>query len=357
VARPVGELLALAALIVTVVVLMIALEDGDAPGSLRDQAAAFLARLVSQAAIAPAIALAVGLVPAWTLGLTIRARAEATARADRLAYDLARSRHQVERLRSTLAGRDDLLLTLVHELRTPLTHVVGYAELLSGGARSRHPREIGEMSAAIQSASTTMLRLMDDLVETTRTQSDGFSLKTRPVDLVHLIRGVVVGYDAQMQARHDLPLHQLTLDLPDHWLAVLADPERVHQVLANLLTNAVSYSPGGGEIRVGAQQLGGQVRVEIADHGIGMDIEEQRQAFDRFYRAAEGSAVREHGSGLGLAIVKDLVEAHGGEVGVSSQPGVGSTFWFTLQAADERAIGLEPPRLTTQQRSHARRLG
>jgi signal transduction histidine kinase len=348
VARSAGEILALAALVLSAVALIVVLDDGDAPGSLRDQAAAVLTRLESQANVATAIALVVGLILAWTLALAIRARDDATARADRLARDLARTRHQVERLRSTLAGRDELLLAVVHELRTPLTHVVGYAELLSGGARPRHPEEVGEMSGAIQSASTTMLRLMDDLVETTRAQADGFSLKTRPVDLVHLIRGVVAGYDAQTQA------HQLTLDLPDHWLAVLADPERVHQVLANLLTNAISYSPGGGEIRVSAHQAGDQVRVEISDRGIGMDAEDQRRAFDRFYRASKGRAVREQGSGLGLAIVKDLIEAHGGEVGVSSQPGVGSTFWFTLQAADERVTGSEA-RLTTQQRTHAPR--
>src|SRR6185295_608397 len=123
-----------------------------------------------------------------------------------------------------------------------------------------------------------------------RAQTEGFGLKTRPVDLVSLIRGVVAGYDVQEQQ------HRLTVDLPDHWLAVLAD----------LLTNAISYSPDGGEIRVRARALGDQVRVEIEDHGIGMAPEDQRRAFDRFYRASEGRALRQHGSGLGLAIVKDL---------------------------------------------------
>jgi two-component system phosphate regulon sensor histidine kinase PhoR len=83
------------------------------------------------------------------------------------------------------------------------------------------------------------------------------------------------------------------------------------------------------------------VRVEIEDHGIGMAPEDQRQAFERFYRASAGRALRQHGSGLGLAIVKDLIEAHGGQVGVTSQPGVGSTFWFTLFLTDERAVSAE----------------
>jgi signal transduction histidine kinase len=340
--RSAGEILAFAALFLSALALIVVLDDGDAAGSLRDQAAGVLSRLEGQANISTVIALLVGIVLAWALALAIRGREDAAARADRLAHALAHSHEQVERLRSTLAERDQLLLAVVHELRTPLTHVVGYAELLSGGARPRRADEIGEMSAAIQAASTTMLRLMDDLVEATRAESEGFSLKTRPVDLVHLIRGIVAGYDAQDDA------HRVRLDLPDHWLAVRADPERIHQVLANLLTNALSYSPGGGQVLVSARQIGERVRVEIIDHGIGMSPEEQSRAFDRFYRATGGRALREHGSGLGLAIVRDLVQAHGGEVGVSSQQGIGSTFWFTLPTAEDRSNPAEPRPVTQQ---------
>lgn len=347
-ARSAGEILALAALFLSALALIVVLDGGGAPGSLRDQADGFLGRLEGQANVITAIAVLVGLFVAWALALAIRSRDDAVTRADRLSRALATSQHQVERLRATLQERDELLLAVVHELRIPLTHVVGYAELLSRGGRPRHPDEVGEMSAAIQGASTTMLRLMDDLVEATRVQSEGFSLKTRPVDLVHLIRGIVAGYEAQEEA------HQVTLDLPDHWLAVRADPERIHQILANLLTNAISYSPDGGEVRVSARQAGERVRVEIADHGIGMDAEDQRRVFDRFYRARRGREIREEGSGLGLAIVRDLVEAHGGEVGLSSEPGVGSTFWFTLPAADDRPVTSEP-RLTVHKPAPAPR--
>jgi signal transduction histidine kinase len=349
VARSAGEVLLLAAGVTGVVALIVALDDGETASPLEKGAATLFDVLESYASVVVAVTILVGLILTWALAMSVRARADASARADRLAHDLARMRSQAERLREILAGRDDLLLAVVHELRVPLTHVVGYAELLSGGARPRHPKEVGEMSAAIQSASTTMLRLMDDLVETTRAQAVGFSLKPRPVDLVHLIRGVVAGYEAQFQAQDQLASHRFVLDLPDHWLAVSADPERIHQVLANLLSNAISYSPSGGEIRVSARQIGGRVRVEIADEGIGMDAEDQRLAFDRFYRASRGRAVREEGSGLGLAIVRELVEAHGGELGVSSQAGVGSTFWFTLQVADERVSGAQVG-LTAQSR-------
>ena len=334
-ARSAGEILAVAALCLSVLALIVVLDDGAEAGSLRAPAMDLLARLWDPVDAVTVLALLGGVILAWALALALRSGDEAAARADRLAGELADSHDRLDRLRATLRGRDELLLAVVHELRTPLTHVVGYAELLSGGARPRRPDEIGEMSAAIQAASTTMLRLMDDLVETTRVDAEGFTLKTRPIDLVQLIRALVAGYDVRS------PVHQVTLTLPDRWLAVRADPERIHQVLGNLLTNAISYSPAGGEIAVTARPIGDRVRVEIADHGIGMDAEEQRRAFDRLYRTSGGRAVREHGSGLGLAIVKDLIQAHGGDVGVTSQPGAGSTFWFTLPAVDDRAVASE----------------
>jgi signal transduction histidine kinase len=332
VTRSAGEILALAALLLSAVALVAVLDDADAPGSLREQAAIAFARLVGQPALVVGIVTVVAITLGVALALAVRSRDDAEARAARLTGELAVARRQAEELKTLLAGRDEQLLAVVHELRTPLTHVVGYAELLSSGARPRHPNDVGEMSAAIQSASTTMLRLMDDLVEATRVRAEGFGLKTRPVDLANLIRSVVAGYEAQQQR------HRIMLDVPEHWLAVLADPERMHQVLANLLTNAISYSPGGGEICVRARQQDRQVRVEIEDHGIGMTTEDQGRAFERFFRSSEGRSLREQGSGLGLAIVKDLVEAHGGTVGVRSQPGVGSMFWFTLHVADEGAL-------------------
>ena len=340
--RSAGEILALAALLFSAVALVVVLDDAEAPGSLRMQASTLVERLQEQVNTVTVLALVVGFVLTAALIVAMRGRDLATARADHLADELGSASQDIDRLKSTLQARDRVLLAVVHELRTPLTHVVGYAELLSGRSRPRHASEIGEMSTAIQSASSTMLRLMDDLVEATQSQADGFSLKSRPVDLGNLIHGAVVGFDVQQST------HRITVDLPDHWLAARADPERVHQVLANLLMNAINYSPGGGEIAIRARVLGDQVRVEIEDHGIGLSPEDQRKVFERFYRASSGRSLREQGSGLGLAIVQDLVEAHGGQVGVRSQLGKGSTFWFTLPMADERVAESEPRALPPQ---------
>jgi signal transduction histidine kinase len=327
--RSAGEVLALLALILSVVALVVVVGDGEVPGSLRLPLGNLVARFGQDTDTIVALAILAAVALAALLGIVSRARAASVQRATRLARELTISRRQIDHLKETLRTRDEFLLAVVHELRAPLTHIVGYAELMSGGVRPRHPDDLVEMNAAVQNASITMLRLMDDLVEVTRIQSDGFNLRPRPVDLVQLVRGAAAGCDV-----HD-GLHHLRLDVPDHWLMVMADPERIRQVLVNLLTNATLYSPDGGEIRVSAQTAGHQVRIEVQDHGIGVAADEQARIFERFYRANDGRALREQGSGLGLAIVKELIEAHGGEVGVSSKPGVGSTFWFTLPSASE----------------------
>lgn len=346
-ARSAGEALALVALVFSSGALLVLLDESAWSAPLRVQVAGVLVFTNPEGHVnlVMALILGVSLVLAFGLAFAVRTRDEMEARAELLAREVHGSRTSVERLTSTLAARDELLLTVVHELRAPLTYVAGYAELLSSGARPRSAQEVSEMSAAIQSASATMLRLVDDLVEATRLQEPGFTLKTRPVDLSTVIRGIVAGYSVHSS------MHRFTLDLPSGWLAVRADPERIHQVLANLLTNAVNYSPAGGNIEVRARQLGDLVRVEVQDHGIGMAPEDQRRAFDRFYRASEARSLHGDGSGLGLSIVRDLVEAHGGHVGLVSRPGRGTTFWFTLHATDEYALAPEAARPAPQNAS------
>jgi len=295
--RSAGEALAVLALILSTLALVV-LDDGDLPGSLGSQVGSFAGRLEQQVDATIALALLPAVALAAVLGLVARARAAATVRANRLARELGSCRGQIEHLKETLRSRDAFLLAVVHELRTPLTHVVGYAELMGGGLRPSRPDEVAQMSAAIQNASTTMLRLMDDLVEVTRLQIDGFNLRPRPVDMVQLVRGAAAGCDVRDGRHH------LTMDLPEHWLMVLADPERIRQVLINLLTNATIYSPEGGEICVRARPNGHLVRIEVTDHGIGVPAEERERIFERFYRSKDGRALREQGSGLGLAIVR-----------------------------------------------------
>lgn len=349
VARSAGEILALAALLISALALVVVLDDGDAPGSLRDLATGLLMRLQEQMNAATVLAIVVTLVLAVSLLVTLRARDIAAARAEEAARDLADLSQEANRLRALVQTRDDALLAVVHELRTPLSHVVGYAELIASRRRPQHPDSLEEMTSAIQSASSTMGRLLEDLVEATRVQAEGFSLHTRPVDLGSVIQGTVGGFGTHH------PTHRLSVDMPEHLIVVQADPQRVHQVLANLLTNAISYSATGSEIVVRVRNQHQQVRVEIEDHGIGLDPADRQQVFERFYRASDGRRLREQGSGLGLTIVKDLVEAHGGRVGVRSERGQGSTFWFTLPLTEERAHAAEAAPSATPATTHVAR--
>jgi signal transduction histidine kinase len=233
-------------------------------------------------------------------------------------------------LEAPVAGGDDFVLAVSHELRTPLTHVHGYAELMTDEGRALEIEELREMALEVRRASSTMLRLVDDLLDYSRLRSGRFELRRASLDLGELIRSVAAGFV------HRPDLHRIVLDLPDEPLPVRADGDRLRQVLGNLVSNAIRYSPEGGEVRIRAGRTAESVRVEVTDHGVGIPPEERELVFESFYRGTGGLVSPSPGSGLGLAIVKHLVEAHGGTVGVESSPGRGSTFWFVL-AADHTA--------------------
>jgi signal transduction histidine kinase len=147
-----------------------------------------------------------------------------------------------------------------------------------------------------------------------------------PLDLAALVR------EAVQEQRLSAATRRIELDAPDEALLVLADADRLGQVLTNYLTNALKYSEPGRPVAVTARRLGTQTRVEVRDQGPGLTPEQRERLFERFYRVPDievmsGSGV---GLGLGLYISKTIVEQHGGVVGVESAPGQGSVFWFTL---------------------------
>src|SRR3954470_14519175 len=124
--------------------------------------------------------------------------------------------------------------------------------------------------------------------------------------------------------------HRLDLQLPDGPVTALGDRDRLAQVVANLLSNAIKYSPDGGRVCVEGAMNGSKVTVAVRDEGIGIPADQQAQVFERFFRAETPEAHSIGGTGLGLALCRELVEAHGGRIGFESEPGRGSTFWFTL---------------------------
>jgi len=234
--------------------------------------------------------------------------------------------------------RRNMVNDVAHELRTPLSNIRGYLEALRDGLARPSPALIDSLYEEVM----LLNRLVEDLQELTLAEAGQLKLVRQPVALVEIVERVVSIFQPQTTAKGLTVRAELPTDLP----LVDADPDRVGQVLRNLLSNAVTYTPPGGEIVVAARAVGSDtsatpvlssveglstwVEVSVRDTGIGIAPEHLPYVFERFYRADKSRARATGGAGLGLAIVKQLVEAHGGRVWAESTPGVGSVFAFTL---------------------------
>jgi signal transduction histidine kinase len=227
-----------------------------------------------------------------------------------------------ERKAQAQRGRDFVRL-ISHELRTPLTAILGYAQLL-------HRRGVydDKAVATIIAQGRQLNRLVDDLLDVSRLEAGELQLRRSRMDLVAVARA------ALEQAQLSSPLHRLRLTSPDEALEGWWDRGRLGQVFANLLGNALKYSPAGGEILLTIDDLGSTVRVSIEDEGLGIAPAALPHLFDRFYRAP-ATATQFQGLGLGLHVTKALVEAHGGWIQVESLLGCGSVFSFVLPRSDQ----------------------
>ena len=225
------------------------------------------------------------------------------------------------------AARMEFLSRLSHELRTPLNAVLGFSELmLLDQADALSPNQQRRVQL-IGGAGRHLLRLVDDVLDISSIDSGHFSVERRPTPLAPVLASAAALVASEVQA-HDI---QLALEAPPASLSVLADEQRLGQVLANLLSNACKYNRYGGRVRVRTEVQGDEVQIAIEDQGQGLDAAEQAQLFQPFKRLPATAHLG--GTGLGLSIVKLLMEQMGGTVSVSSQPGMGSVFTLTLRAA------------------------
>jgi signal transduction histidine kinase len=232
---------------------------------------------------------------------------------------MARSLNQQEALRR------NLMADIAHELRTPLTVVRGDLEALLDGVFEATPGAL----ASLQEETLLLSRLVDDLQALAQAKAGQLQLAREPTDVADLLRGVVAAFDLQAESQGQ----SLTLDLPSDLPLVDADPQRVRQIVANLLSNALRHAPESGRVVVSAAQRPGKVQVSVADDGLGIAPEDLPHVFDRFWR---GGKPRVESSGLGLAIARELVRAHSGDIWVESEPGVGSVFCFMLPCSSAR---------------------
>ncbi len=224
----------------------------------------------------------------------------------------------IRQLRHTTEQREDLLRAVSHDLRNPLQIVVLQTQRLQRQAdeRSRKP------AAAILAASRRMDRMLRDLADAARTEGGGIELAVRPVSLRPFVADLLDLSEGALEAER--VENAVPADVPQ----VLADPDRLDRILANLVGNALKYSRD--RVIVGARPEGTHVHVTVADRGPGIAEGDLPRIFDRYYR---GERHEGEGIGLGLYIVRKLVEAHGGRIWAESRPGEGSTFTFTLPAA------------------------
>ena len=244
---------------------------------------------------------------------------------------------EIERVEKT---RRDFIANVSHELRTPLTSVQGYTEALLD-ATVAEDDSVREFLEIILKNAGRMSRLTEDLLVLARVESGEQRFTPRPVKAADLLQDALntFGVDAREQGL------ELVAESAGGQ-AVFADPEAIHQVLANLIRNAINYARDGGRSCSGASPVGRNMEFFVRDFGPGIASEHLPRLFERFYRVDKARSRESGGTGLGLAIVKHIVRAHGGEVRAESHLGHGSTFYFTLPMAsleaDAAALPSEP---------------
>jgi len=219
--------------------------------------------------------------------------------------------------------RSEFLTVAAHELRTPLTplsmYLQGFERKLSRGA----PVE-PELVEKARKQVRRLSRLVEDLLDVSRLDSGRLLLSRDTVALDELVADVVSDFRAAS------PQHEIVLQRPAESLRAIADRERLEQVVVNLVQNAIKYSPHGGRVDVSVDRAVAQARVQVSDQGIGIPKEEQKHVFERFFRAHNAATRNYGGLGIGLYVSNEIVERHGGSFVVSSEPGKGATFAFTL---------------------------
>ncbi|HWE93192.1 MAG TPA: ATP-binding protein [Tepidisphaeraceae bacterium] len=248
----------------------------------------------------------------------------------------ARVRADAQRERAEAANRakDDFLATVSHELRTPLGGVMLWSKLLKSGTLTEDRRRAA-LDKIIECAEDQR-QIVEDLLDTSSIVAGKMRLERRPIDLATVVRTAV---DVARPGAHS---HDIALELsPAPCAMVLGDPARLAQVVSNLLTNALKFTPAGGRIEVALACDGDKVRVAVTDNGEGISPEYLPRVFDRFSQGDMTLTRRHGGLGLGLSIVKDIVALHGGTIRAASKgTGRGASFTVELPLLDQT---LTPP--------------
>jgi len=231
----------------------------------------------------------------------------------------------VEKVKSSQRSQRDFVANVSHELKTPLTSIQGFAQaILDGTVNTRS--EIKSSAQVIRDEADRMYRLVRDLLELARYDAGTVTLTQSDMDIHNLCHRLVEKMSVQAEKKGV----QINLDLPALPL-IYGDPDRLSQVFSNIIDNALTYTPSGGQVDIRGERVGNEVRITIADTGKGIPEQDINKIFDRFYQVDKSrSNAQEPGSGLGLAIADEIIRAHGGCISVQSQRGQGSQFTVVL---------------------------
>ena len=238
-------------------------------------------------------------------------------------------KEQNERLKELDRMKSEFLSTAAHELRTPLTSILGFSEILLQKETDEERRN--KFLKIINEESQGLAKLINDLLDLSRIESvRGFKITKAPIEIGGIIRENINLFQAQTDK------HIFKVNIPDDLVKIEADKDKMNQVIENLISNALKFSPQGGEITVSIEENKDELKVNVSDNGIGILEKDLSHIFEKFYRASNASSEAIGGTGLGLAIVKYIVESHGGRIWAESKLGEGSTFTFTLPVRSRR---------------------
>ena len=230
----------------------------------------------------------------------------------------------VERLEEVEQLKKGFLSTVSHELRTPLTSIRGSLALLASGAVGTLSGEVVEVVAIAERNAVRLMALINDILDLERLETGKIELQFAQVPVESILRRAMESLATFGQK------HGVTVVAPEVSSMIWADADRIVQVLVNLLSNAVKFSPPGGVVAIGVALQEGWVEFRVTDRGRGVSAVHRRAIFERFRQVESSDSREKGGTGLGLAICKSIVEQHGGTIGVESEEGYGSSFWFRV---------------------------
>ncbi len=242
--------------------------------------------------------------------------------------------HEITERKKMERAKDEMISAVSHEMRTPLTAILGFVEFMLENEVDRE-QQVDFLRTVLQETER-LNELISNFLDLQRLQAEIGQYQFATVEICPLLEQAV------SQFRMTSQKHTLRIECPEELPLAEADPRRIMQVIKNLVSNAVKYSPGGGEIVCAARHEGEMLLISVRDQGMGIALAERERIFEQFYRIDDSERRIPGGIGLGLALVREVVLAHGGRVWLESEVGVGSTFYFSLPIAAGKQVDSEP---------------